>query len=144
MDYLNEIIVSYKSTKIAKKDIRTSTDAYYAFLPHFEDEMDFRESVKVLFLNRANEPIGIFTVSTGGVSGTALDNKILFSVAVKCLASAMILCHNHPSGNLKPSSKDIEVTKEIKKAAELLHIKLLDHIILTSVGYFSFKDEFMF
>lgn len=103
--------------------------------------MDFRESFKVLLLNRNNEVIGIYTLSIGGISGTTVDNKILFAITLKCLASSIIIAHNHQSGNLKPSSADLAITKKIKAGAKLLDIKLLDHIILSSKGYFSFADE---
>ena len=142
MDYLNEISISYKKTNVIQPDcINGSASAYNALYPHFEKDMDFRESFKVLFLNRANEVIGIYTLSVGGVSGTVVDNKILFSAALKCLASSIIVAHNHPSGKLKPSSPDLTITKKMKKAGELLDIKVLDHIILSSIGYFSFADE---
>ena len=80
-------------------------------------------------------------VSRGGVSGTVVDPKIIFKIAVEHLASSIILCHNHPSGNLKPSDADISLTKKIKEAGALLEIPILDHLIISDTGYFSFADE---
>ncbi len=81
-------------------------------------------------------------MSSGGITGTLVDLRILFAVALKTLATSIIVCHNHPSGNLKPSHSDVILTNKIKKASELLDIKLLDHIIITpSQEYFSFSDD---
>ena len=94
-----------------------------------------------MLLNRANKVIGIYEVSSGGMSGTVADPKLIFSAALKSCATSMVLSHNHPSGNLKPSNADLRLTSKIKAGGELLDIDVLDHIILTSEGYFSFADE---
>jgi DNA repair protein RadC len=94
-----------------------------------------------MFTNRANKVLGIFELSTGGVSGTVADPKLIFAAALKVAASGLILSHNHPSGNLQPSQADIDLTRKIKEAGKLLEIQLLDHIILTTEGYYSFADE---
>ena len=80
-------------------------------------------------------------VSTGGMSGTVADPKLIFAAALKAGASGMILSHNHPSSNLQPSDADILLTKKVKAGGELLEISVLDHLIVTSEGYFSFADE---
>jgi DNA repair protein RadC len=94
-----------------------------------------------LLLNRANHVIGWFNVSMGGVASTVVDPKVIFSVALKCNTSGIILSHNHPSGNLNPSNADLELTKKLKNGGQILEIQILDHIILTTESYFSFADE---
>lgn len=92
-------------------------------------------------MNRANRVLGIYEVSSGGMSGTIAHPKLIFSTALITCASGIILAHNHPSGNAKPSSHDLELTKKIKMGGKLLDIEVLDHIIMTAEGYFSFTDE---
>ena len=99
------------------------------------------EEFWIILLNRANVVIKKTLISTGGVSGTLVDAKIIFSKALEELASAVILVHNHPSGNLQPSQADKTLTSKIKKAGEVLEIQVLDHIIFTNEGYYSFADE---
>ncbi|WP_317168263.1 JAB domain-containing protein [Pontibacter pamirensis] len=99
------------------------------------------EQFKVMLLNRANKVLGIYETSTGGVAGTVADPKLIFVAALKACASSIVLCHNHPSGNLKPSAADLQLTKKIKQGGELLDIAVLDHIILTSESYYSLADE---
>jgi len=106
-----------------------------------ENKIDFVEQFKVLFLNRSNKVLGILEVSSGGVTGTIADPKLVFVAALKANACNIIISHNHPSGNLKPSKVDEELTQKIKQAGQFLDIKLFDHIIVTSEGYYSFVDE---
>jgi DNA repair protein RadC len=99
------------------------------------------EEFWVLLLNRANRLVKKKKISEGGVSGTVADPKIIFKLAVEELASGIIVAHNHPSGNPKPSESDITLTKKIKEAGKLLDISLLDHLIIARDKYFSFADE---
>ena len=92
-------------------------------------------------MNRANKVLGIFELSTGGVSGTVADPKIIFVAALKGGASGIIVAHNHPSGNLTASQSDIDLTRKLKEAGKFLEIQLLDHVLVTTEGYFSFADE---
>ena len=85
--------------------------------------------------------IGRHEISKGGVSGTIADSKIIFKLAIENLASAIILCHNHPSGNLNPSETDIRTTDKLKNAGQIMDIPVLDHIIIADVGYYSLADE---
>ena len=80
-------------------------------------------------------------ISMGGVAGTVVDAKVIFKKALEVLASSMILCHNHPSGNLKPSQADLDITRKLKKAGENLEISVLDHLIISERGFYSFADE---
>ena len=106
------------------------------------DLMDLpHEEFWVILLNRANRMIRKKKISEGGVSGTVADPKIIFKLAVDELASGIIVAHNHPSGNLKPSESDINLTRKIKEAGKVLEITLLDHLIIAHNRYFSFADE---
>lgn len=124
-----------------REAITCSRDAYDILLPLFEDLK--HEEFWVLLLNRANKVVRKEKISTGGVAGTIVDNKIILKLAIEALASGMVLAHNHPSGNLKPSQADINLTKQIKQAAQLLEVNLVDHLIVTDHGYYSFADEGM-
>ena len=95
-------------------------------------------AIKMLPIFKA---LGIFEVSTGGVTGTVADPKIIFVAALKANACNIIISHNRPSGNVQPNKADIEITEKIKMAGQLLEIKLFDHIIVSSEGYYSFADE---
>jgi DNA repair protein RadC len=99
------------------------------------------EEFWIILLNRANHVLKKVQISSGGVSGTVADPKIIFKTAVEHLASAVILVHNHPSGNLRPSEADDSLTKKLKYAGALLDIPVLDHIIFTNSNYYSFADE---
>jgi DNA repair protein RadC len=99
------------------------------------------EEFWVLFLNRSNTIIGKEKISQGGISGTVTDVRIILKFALDKMSSSIILCHNHPSGNKKPSEQDISITKKIKEAGALMDIILLDHIIIVLGGFYSFADE---
>jgi len=139
-----EVELVYKSKVKASErpHIKTSKDAA-DLLKHLwsDDKIDFVEQFKVLFLNRANKVLGVFEASSGGVTGTVADPKLIFVAALKANACGIIISHNHPSGNLKPSQCDEQLTLKIKYAGQFLDIKLLDHIIVSSEGYYSFADE---
>lgn len=99
------------------------------------------EEFWIVILNRANKVLKKIKISSGGVSGTVADTRVIFKSAIDELASAIILVHNHPSGNLKPSKADISLTKKLKSAGEVLDIPTLDHLIIAENSYFSFADE---
>jgi DNA repair protein RadC len=101
------------------------------------------EEFWILLLNRANKMIEPVKISQGGMSGTVVDVRIVLRNAILKQASSVIMCHNHPSGNTKPSQQDIDITKKMKEAGTLMDIKLFDHLILTDKAYFSFADEGM-
>jgi DNA repair protein RadC len=129
-----------KDSEIEKRPIiKSSKDAYNVIadvlsdLPH--------EEFWVLYLNRKNEVIKKENISKGGVSGTIADSKIIFKSAIEQLASAIILCHNHPSGSLKPSAADISLTKKLKETGTMLDTPVLDHLIIGEKDYFSFADQ---
>jgi DNA repair protein RadC len=138
----NEITVKYKPIKRLKQIISTSNDAYNILMQFFsEDTIQLHEQFVVLYLNKANKVIGGYKVSFGGISSTTVDVRIVLSVALKTLATGIILAHNHPSGNTKPSIADQELTKRMKASCDLMDISLLDHLIITNEAYLSFADE---
>lgn len=139
---ISEINVSYSSSKSKKTKIKNSKQSYEVLLACWNKfTLELQEEFKVLLLNRNNLVLGIYSLSKGGVSSTIVDAKLLFSVALKCNASSIVISHNHPSGNVNPSEADIALTKKIRKAGKYLDIVLLDHIILTKDDYFSFSDN---
>jgi DNA repair protein RadC len=123
--------------------INSSKNAVLVLMPHYEECMEHYEMFTVLHLNRGNKVLGIQVVSTGGISGTVVDIRLVAQASLLLNASSAILAHNHPSGNIKPSSQDITLTKNAKEAFKLFDIAVLDHVILTSEGSFSFADESM-
>lgn len=102
------------------------------------------EEFWVLFLNNSNKVISKSQLSKGGIAGTVVDIRLVFKLALENGATGLILCHNHPSGNLKPSDADKQITKKIKTAGEILDVKILDHLIITETKYYSFVDEGIF
>jgi DNA repair protein RadC len=124
---------------VEKIPVKSSETVFRLFHPLLGD-LD-HEEFWLLMLNRANKVLGRFKVSQGGLSGTVIDTRIILKRALDSLASSIIVCHNHPSGNNQPSDADIKITEKLKKAAEMLEIKLLDHVIIADKSYFSFADE---
>lgn len=122
--------------------IDSSKDVYELLSNNWDaNKIEFVEQFKIILLNRANRVLGILDISTGGVSGTVADPKVIFGAALKAAASSIILAHNHPSGNLKPSHADIALTQKIIAAGAFLDIAVPEHIIMTSESYLSFADE---
>jgi DNA repair protein RadC len=120
----------------------TSSDAAYRILKDiWSKQIETREEFIILLLDRSNAVLGYHMLSMGGITGTVADIRLLYSLALKALSTAIIVSHNHPSGNLNPSQADIGLTKRIKEAGKLLDITLLDHLIITREGYYSFADE---
>ncbi len=126
------------STKV---QVTSSQQAYQAFASSLSDLP--HEEFWILLLNRANRITGKVQISSGGISGTVVDAKILFRRAIEGNAVSVILGHNHPSGNTQPSQADIELTRKLVRAGQTLDIGVLDHLILGDRGYYSFADEGM-
>ena len=142
MNKVSEIQVSYSSVESPKVKISTTEKAYRVLLENWDmNTIELCEEFKILFLNRANEVLRIYHHSKGGKSGTVVDQKLIFATALKCNASAIIVCHNHPSGNLTPSDSDIKLTKKLKKCGSFLEINVMDHLIISKNGYLSFINS---
>ncbi|WP_303312607.1 DNA repair protein RadC [Hymenobacter sp. BT730] len=121
--------------------ITCSTDIYNLVRPNLQDLP--HEEFWVILLNRANVVMRKTSISSGGVAGTVADPKLIFKEALEQLASSIILVHNHPSGNRSPSAADIALTRKVKEAGQFLDLPILDHLIYTDLGYYSFADEGM-
>lgn len=137
-----ELSVKYRPTSLNFQKITSSNKAYNALRTLYEDDtINYNESFIALFLNRDNVPISYSVISTGGLSACIVDPKIVFSKALLSGCSGIILSHNHPSGQTRPSQADEAITKKLKDAGELLDITILDHIIVTDKDYYSFADN---
>ena len=121
--------------------ITSSMDAFKYASKFYFDDMGIFESCFIILMNKSCKTIGWAKISQGGTSGMIVDSKIICKFAVDSLADSVILVHNHPSGNLKPSQQDREMTKKVKDALRIMDTTLLDHLILSKDGYFSFSDE---
>ena len=129
-----------KESELQKKiKISSSQDIFIEMHPLLLDLP--HEEFWIILLNRANHVIKKIQISSGGIAGTVVDVRLIFKTAIENLSNSIILIHNHPSGNLKPSKADIELTKKLKSAGEIMDIHVLDHLIITEKEYFSFADE---
>ena len=139
---IDEIKISYSRTTTNQKiKINNSTDSYSCLVEGWDlGTIQLFEEFKILLLNTANEVLGIYNVSKGGISSTIVEIRHILYIALKTNSTGIILAHNHPSGNLKPSSTDINLTRKIKNACELMDLNLTDHIILTKDNYYSFME----
>jgi DNA repair protein RadC len=139
-----EIEITYTpKLKVSQLPIITEPDQAYQILIDRWDKgkIQFVEQFKILLLNNNNRVLGIYNVSSGGISNTAIDPKVVFIAALNTCSTSIILAHNHPSGNLKPSKSDVIQTIKLQKAGYLLDIIVLDHLIITSEGYTSLSKE---
>ena len=141
---VSEITVAYHpKRKISEQPtIVSSSSAYECFMKVLDkDLLQFQEQALAIFLNAGNKLLGIHHLSRGGITGTVMDPRVLFAIALKAGASQIIIAHTHPSGQLTPSNADKRMTERIKQAGQLLDIKLLDHLIISAEGYTSMAEE---
>lgn len=141
---LQEVKVIYKTgIPINERPQISGSQSAYEQLKNLynPDEIEHTESFFLLILNRANRVLGWKKISHGGISGTVVDIRVIMQIAIKSNASCLIVCHNHPSGQLHPSEQDKQITSKLIAAAKLFDISVLDHLIITHSGYFSFSDE---
>ncbi|MFT3919577.1 RadC family protein [Cloacibacterium sp.] len=122
-----------------KTSISSAKDSYNIFSQHLSDLRT--EEFWAIFLNQKNQIVYKTQISKGGISGTLVDVRVLFRIAIEHFATSLIVAHNHPSGSLKPSLEDIQITKSIKNAGEILNVTLLDHLIIGDNSFFSFAEE---
>ncbi len=127
------------SKGFVKEKFTNSLDIYEYMMPKLLDL--YHEEFWVVLLNRSNVVLKCLQISTGGLSGTVVDPKIIFKAAVSYSAASIVLVHNHPSGNITPSLEDIKLTKKLKEGGKLLEIQVIDHIIFGNEGYYSFSDQ---
>jgi DNA repair protein RadC len=141
---LSEIKLYYKPRKTVAPRITCSADAYKQVLKFYDkNTIALQEQFIILYLNRANMVLGAHQLFTGGLTGTIADIRLIMGIALKSMACGIIISHNHPSGNLIPSEADRTLTEKVKKACDLMDIKLYDHIIVSPYEgfYYSFADE---
>ncbi len=142
---VKEVRLSYipDSGILKRKKIVSAHDAVMTLLEGYDkDTIGMQEQFVVLLMNRANKPLGIYKASTGGITGTMVDVRLIMVAALKSLATGIIISHNHPSGVKIPSNQDIKLTKQIKEACKIMTIDLLDHIIVTpNHDFYSFANE---
>ncbi|KVV16238.1 JAB domain-containing protein [Flavobacterium sp. TAB 87] len=141
---VSEIELSYKSRVKASErpQITSSKSAYEIALQLWNpNTIELFEEFKILLLNNSNKVLGAYEVSSGGITGTVVDLRLIFAAALKANATAIIMIHNHPSGKLIASDADNQITAKVKAAGKLLDIQLLDHLIITRENYYSFTDE---
>ena len=139
-----EISIKYKGAlKSELKKISSSKDLYDICKQMYNNNtFDWQEEMILICLSQSNKIIGYYKISSGGITGTICDPKVVFTVALNCAGTTqIILTHNHPSGNLRPSEADNVLTNKIKQAGSFLDIRLIDHIIITEEGYYSYSDE---
>ena len=139
-----EVQLSYKPHFKAQErpQISTSQQAYKVLLNSWDMSLiNYLEQAKVILLNRNNRVLGIVNLSNGGSASTVMDTRVVFAIALKSTATSIILAHNHPSGNLRPSGEDIRITEKLKQAAKLLDIELHDHLIISENNYLSMAEE---
>ena len=140
---LSEIEIIYRN-KVRLSDMEKvcgSRDTYEVLQRIWSSRIEHVEEFMLLCLNRANRVLGWARISQGGLSGTVADPKVIFQVALKSNACSIIIAHNHPSGNLQPSEADIHLTRKLKEVGTLLDLPVLDHLIISLEGYYSFADE---
>lgn len=143
---VTEVNVTYANKIPAKLRMKISNSRDAAeILTALYDEgvMDYIEQFHVLLMNKANQVLGHKCVAIGSQTGSVVPLQVILQIAIKGNASAIIIAHNHPSGNMQPSEADIKVTRKIKEAAATMDIALLDHVILCSEKHYSFADEGM-
>jgi len=129
---VSEIEITYRPAIGSKPEVTSSSDAYLILKEYYpEKQIALKEYFVVMYLNQANRVIGVQKLSIGGLTSAIADVRLLFGTALKILATGLVISHNHPSGNTRPSLQDRNLTKQVKEAGKLLDIKLLDHLILT-------------
>lgn len=140
---LAEVEVMYK-TKVKPSDrplLNSSTLCYDYLIDVWSGKIEYCEEFIIVMLNRANKALGWVKISQGSAAGTVVDSRMILQPAILANASGIILAHNHPSGNKRPSEQDLQLTKKIQAACKFMDISLIDHIIVTTEGYYSFADE---
>ena len=137
-----EIQISYSPNKSKKIWIKDSKTTYAALTSHWDDDtIEYIEEAYLLCLNQAHAVLGIKKIGQGGINGCVMDPRVIFQTALKANASAIIIAHNHPSGNLTPSQADLQLTKNLRTSGKLLEISVLDHLIIGDDAFYSFADE---
>ena len=138
---VSEVKITYESNNTRKKKVKVNTSAkMYALMLKNWEQIEYRESFKILLLDVSKQALGINTVAMGGLSESTVDVRMILQGALLANAKEIVACHNHPSGNMRPSRDDDIVTMKIREASKIIDIKLIDHLIITKDGYYSYAD----
>lgn len=139
---VSEIKISYMNEVDEKIKVLGSSEVYQVLKANWDlDTIELQEEFKILLLNQGNQVLGIKSMFKGGINTCSIDVRLIMGMALKANASALVITHNHPSGNLNASESDKRITSKIKECCELFDIRLLDHIIMAKNSYLSFADE---
>lgn len=141
---ISEVTIAYRPKFKAslRPQVTKAEHAYQIFLHQWDkDTIELLEEFKIMLLNRHNKVLGVAGISIGGLDRTVVDPKVVFTIALKAKASSVILAHNHPSGNVNTSLVDTQVTTKLKQGGQLLDINIIDHLIITNDGFYSYADE---
>ena len=139
---VSEIKISYMNEVDEKITVMGSSEVYQVLKANWDlDTIELQEEFKILLLNQGNQVLGIKSMFKGGINTCSIDVRLIMGMALKANASALVITHNHPSGNLNASESDKRITSKIKECCELFDIRLLDHIIMAKNSYLSFADE---
>jgi DNA repair protein RadC len=138
---VKEIDITFREERLILSSLRSSDDAYNFVKEVIGDGIEIQEHFVVLYLNHANKLIGYYKHTKGTINSTQVDVELIVAAGLKILAKAVILSHNHPSGNTMPSEADKTITKKIKEGFKYFDVSVLDHIIATKNGYYSFADD---
>lgn len=140
-DFVGELSVNYKRTELPQHKVSSSRSAVDFIRPYFDECMDDHEEVKILHISNSNGVVNVHEVASGSETGTVVPLKMILQQALLIKTSSLIMVHNHPSGKLGLSSADKQITEKLKKACEIVDLKLLDSIIITRESYYSMADE---
>ena len=139
---VSEIKISYMNEVDEKIKVMGSSEVYQVLKANWDlDTIELQEEFKILLLNQGNQVLGIKSMFKGGINTCSIDVRLIMGMALKANASALVITHNHPSGNLNASESDKRITSKIKECCELFDVRLLDHIIMVKNSYLSFADE---
>ena len=146
-DYRNEVeevklVYRNKVKAVDRPKVRGAARAHEILIDNWDlDQIELREEFKLMFIDRGSRLMSIASLSQGGMSGTVVDPKLAFTMALKRKASSIIMAHNHPSGSVEPSKQDIRLTKKFTEVGRMLELPILDHIILTENTFYSMAEE---
>jgi len=142
LNNVSEVRLTYETGNKNKSIIKVNSSAIiYVLMVSNWEQIEYRETFKILLLDRDNHALGVNTVSMGGISDATVDVRLILQAALLANASGIVVCHNHPSGNVKPSFADDIMTVKIQKACKTVDIKLIDHLIISKYDYYSYGDE---
>ena len=143
-DFVGELKATYRRTSVPSTTIRESKDVIDFIRPYFDECMDNHEEMMIVHVNNANQVVNVHRHTIGGTTGVLYDAKLIFQQALLIRTEGLFIVHNHPSGKLKASNADVDMSIKLSKGAKILGFHLIDSLIITRESYLSLKDESMF